>query len=237
MVRAAGFLDRLEVEVSPFRKRVLESPLLAQLREGTLTRDHYARFLVEVFHYAKHTPRLLAAAASRLGSECRELAARFLENAREEAGHDLWALADLRAMGHPTDRLADSVPLPSTEALVAYSYYLVNYVDPRGLLGPNYALETLGSGVATDTALRVKEVLGVDDRAVRFLAGHGAADQHHVLALRRVTASFATSADVQALVVRGAQAVYTLYAGMLAEVWSEVRTASPASCVAAGGVR
>jgi thiaminase len=60
------FIDQLEVTVAPLRQRTLESPFPLQLRDGTLRTAHYARLLVEIYHYVKHSTRLSAFAASRL---------------------------------------------------------------------------------------------------------------------------------------------------------------------------
>src|SRR5262245_63499903 len=78
------FIDQLEAIVAPLRQRTLESPFPLQVRDGTLKREHYARLLVEIYHYVKHSTRLLALAASRLGPHQRRLFQRFLDNAKEE---------------------------------------------------------------------------------------------------------------------------------------------------------
>jgi pyrroloquinoline quinone (PQQ) biosynthesis protein C len=217
------FVDELEREVAPNRNRLLGAAFFGALRNGTLTRAQYGRFLVEVFHYSRHTPRLLAAASSKLKFEDQGLFDRFMENAHEEAGHDRWALQDLASLGWNIEQVITSDPLPSTEAMVAFSYYVINYLDPLGLLGSNYALETLGSGAATDVASQLQRTLGIGPESLTFLSGHGEADQDHVIHLKRVTNEFARSPEVQRLVVRAAKTVYHLYRAMMDEVWEAAK--------------
>src|SRR4051794_14890478 len=112
------FIDELEAAVAEPRKRLLSSVFFQQLKQGTLTKAHYARYLVEVYHYVKHSTRLLAAAAARLGPERQPLFARFIEHAQEEAGHEEWALSDLSALGIEREKVVNSVPLPSTDGIV-----------------------------------------------------------------------------------------------------------------------
>ena len=215
------FIDQLEVTVAPLRQRTLESPFPLQLRDGTLKTAHYARLLVEIYHYVKHSTRLLALAASRLGPDQRRLFQRFLEHAKEESGHEQWALGDLRALGANQDDVIASAPLPSTVALYAYQYYVIEHVNPIGLLGYIYALETLGSGSGAAMGNRVKTVLGVGDEAVTFLLGHGDSNVVHVEKLRALIDKHARAAVEQTVIRDSAVATYAYYRQMLDDVWED----------------
>jgi pyrroloquinoline quinone (PQQ) biosynthesis protein C len=198
------------------------------VHDGSLTIAHYARLLVEIYHYVKHSTRLLALAASRLGSDQPRLFKRFLEHAEEESGHDLWALNDLRALGADQESVIASSPLPSTVALYANQYYVIEHIHPIGLLGYIYALETLGSGSGAAMGTRIKTLLGVGDEAVTFLVGHGESDVVHVQKLRALVEEHAQLAAEQVVIRDSAVASYTYYTQMLADVWShcEVRLAT-----------
>ena len=214
----SDFIDELEASVAPHRQKLLGCSFFRQLMDGTLTKKQYEAFLIQVYHYTKHTPRLLTAAASRLPPGYEQLFDRLMENAHEELGHHLWALEDVRALGGDAEKAAVSLANASTEALTAYSYYVINYVSPIGLLGTNYALETLGGAGAVSIANRLKEVLKIGDDAVTFIHGHGETDVGHVEHLKRVTREFARTADDKQLIIRTAQVVYRLYLNMMNEV-------------------
>jgi pyrroloquinoline quinone (PQQ) biosynthesis protein C len=199
---------------------VLESPFLVHLAAGRLKTAHYARVLVEIFHYTRHTPRLLAAACARLRPADQRLFDHFMNNAHEEAGHDRWALADLAALGYDVEAVVKSDPLPATAAMVAYSYWVIDHVDPRGLLGSNYALETLGAGPAGDLAGLLQRQLGIPDAALTFLRGHADSDPGHISALSDVLNTI-DDPEVEALVLRTARVVYSLYRSMLDQAFDE----------------
>ena len=114
-----SFAVQLERAVVPARGRLFDTKFFSAVRGGTLTKTHYSGFLRQVYHYASHTPRLLAAAAARLPADAELLFQHFMHNAHEETGHHRLALQDLHTMGVDTGEVLESRPLPATEAPVA----------------------------------------------------------------------------------------------------------------------
>lgn len=214
------FVAVLESAVAPWRERMLDAQFFRSLKDGTLRREHYARFLIEIYHYVKHSTRLLAAAAARLGPEKHRLFARFAEHMQEEAGHDRWALSDLEALGVVPARVVTSTPLPATDAMVGFQYYAIEHLGPVSILGYIYALETLGSGASTSVAEALKRVLGVGDNALTFLVGHGEADVGHVEKLKDLVRVEAETQTDRELIQRTAICTYYLYEAMMAGVWA-----------------
>lgn len=221
------FVEVLESAVAPWRARMLDAQFFRSLKDGTLRREHYARFLVEIYHYVKHSTRLLAAAAARLGPEKHRLFARFAEHMQEEAGHDQWALSDLEALGIAPARVVATTPLPATDAMVGYQYYAIEHLGPISILGYIYALETLGSGASASVAEALKRVLGVGDNAVTFLLGHGEADVGHVEKLESFIRSEAETPADRELIQRTAVCTYYLYEAMMAGIWAAAEKGEP----------
>jgi pyrroloquinoline quinone (PQQ) biosynthesis protein C len=217
------FIQELESAVATPRRMLLSGTFFQQLKAGTLTKAHYARHLVEIYHYVKHSTRLLAAAAARFGTERQALFTRFIDHADEEAGHEEWALNDLRTLGIDTKKVVASTPLPATDAMIGLQYYLIEHVTPVALFGYIYALETLGSGPAGELATLLKHVLGVGDDALSFLLGHSESDIGHVEKLRAVIEANVHTPAEQAAIVRCAVASYSLYAVMMSQVWDDVK--------------
>lgn len=223
----SDFVEVLESSVAPWRKRMLSAQFFSSLRDGTLKREHYARFLIEIYHYVRHSTRLLAAAASRLGPDRQRLFARFVEHMEEEAGHDQWALSDLKALGVDPVRVVNSTPLPATDAMVGFQYYAIEHLGPVSILGYIYALETLGSGTSNAVAEALKRIPGVGDDALTFLLGHGEADVGHVETLKSfVRAEAETQAD-RALIQRTAICSYHLYEAIMESVWVAAENGEP----------
>src|SRR4030095_9279247 len=93
------FIDELEAEVAPLRRDFLSAAFFCRLNDGSLTRQHYAKLLIEIYHYVKHSTRLLALAAGHTSPLRGDLFRRFVAHIGEESGHEMWALADLAALG------------------------------------------------------------------------------------------------------------------------------------------
>ena len=59
----------------------------------------YAGYLVNVYHYARHSPQVISLAASRAVQSNREPAAYLMHHGTEEIGHEQWASSDLSTWG------------------------------------------------------------------------------------------------------------------------------------------
>jgi pyrroloquinoline quinone (PQQ) biosynthesis protein C len=209
--RMLEFVDQLEAAVLPARRAFLSAEFFRRLTDGSLTRAEYARLLTEIYHYVKHSTRLLALAAARTSPLRVDLFRRFVTHIGEESGHEQWALQDLHALGIDPHTVVASSPAPETEAMVALQYYLIEHETPLAVLGYIYALETLGSGPASAVAARLKTVLNVADGALTFFTRHSDSDVHHVKKLQQVLAAEATSPTDKQATTRSAVATYVLY--------------------------
>ena len=138
------------------RQQVLEgikaTDTLTNLIAGKLEPRVYARYLTNVWHYAQHSAIVIGTAGSRCVTDDPALAHYLLHHAREELGHDQWALDDLAAMGIGEDAVRASRPTPSCAAMVGVEcaamvgveYYTAMHANPVGLFGWMYVLEAMG---------------------------------------------------------------------------------------------
>src|SRR4030095_406532 len=126
-----GFVAQLEAAVVPRRRAFLSAHFFRRLADGSLTRDEYARLLTEIYHYVKHSTRLLALAAARTSPSRAALFRRFVTHIGEESGHEKWTLHDLRALGVDPDMVTASSPAPHTEAMFGLQYYLIEHDTPH----------------------------------------------------------------------------------------------------------
>ena len=211
----ARFVDELEAAVTPLRREFFSAAFFRHLAEGSLTREHYTKLLVEIYHYVKHSTRLLALAAGHTSPLRADLFRRFVAHIGEESGHEAWALSDLKALGVNPEPVIASTPCPHTDAMVGLQYFLIQHCSPLAVLGYIYALETLGSGAASPAAERLKQVLHIGDDAVTFLRGHSESDVEHVEKLQALLTQQAQTAAEQQVIVRSAVATYVLYRDVL----------------------
>jgi len=190
-----------------------------RLLEGKLDRDTYVRYLLRVAHqYAPHSPKVMAIAASRCTDTHPELAAYLLHHAAEEQGHDAWALHDLHDLGVPDSAVKSALPVPSCDAMIGYTYYVAAYANPVGLYGWMYILEAVGHDFGGTAAHHLERGLALGKKALRFVAGHGVADQTHTRELEEKISQYIKREPDVRFVHHVADVSANLYVRMFQEV-------------------
>jgi hypothetical protein len=166
--------------------------------EPPITATRWAWHLVAQWYCAHHSVDLLPEAVACYDAAGRpDLAAFARRKLEEERGHDLFPLADLRALGYDADSLVRALaPPPSVHALVDYARGCVRGPQPVELLGYIYALErrvicipetcltelagVLPAGVEAASGIRA-HVSELDpehvEEAITFITGLGAPDR------------------------------------------------------------
>jgi pyrroloquinoline quinone (PQQ) biosynthesis protein C len=206
------------------RKRVragLEgTAIVRSALSGTVDRRLYARYLTNAFHYAGHSPKVMAVAASRCMDDHPDLAAYLLHHADEERGHDRWALSDLQALGVDEATVRATAPVVSCSALVGYVHYVARVANPVGLFGWMYVLEAVGEDLGTPLARRLQEAMP-GPGGHRFVAGHGLADVGHTQELTEQISTHVQRPEDVRDVDRVADVVADLYVRMFREIGEE----------------
>jgi heme oxygenase len=198
------------------RTRVLKSVL-----DGSLDRDAYVRYLVNAYNYAQYSPRVMALGASRALATHPELASYLLHHATEEQGHDLWALADLGDLGVPEAVARARRPVLACSALIGYVHFAAGHAKPIGLFGWMYVLEAVGNDLGTEIARRIDEGLKLGGRALRFVAGHGIADQDHTAEITEKIERHLEAPEDRRFVQEVAEVSGDLYLRMFREIGGE----------------
>jgi pyrroloquinoline quinone (PQQ) biosynthesis protein C len=206
------------------RKRVAAglqaTPVLQSALAGKVNREQYARYLMNAWHYAGHSPKVMAIAAARCMDDHPELAAYLLRHAAEERGHDGWALGDLRSLGVTEETVRSSTPVPSCAAMIGYVHYVAGVANPVGLFGWMYVLEAVGEDFGRAFAAKLKDAVP-GEASHRFVTGHGVADVGHTHELAEQIGNHVRSeADVRD-VNRVADVVADLYVRMFREIGEE----------------
>lgn len=209
-----AYLEGLNRFLEKPRRRFMSNRLIRHVVQGTLTRELYAAQLVETWHFVRFTPTYILTAASRLVEGHDALRKRFLKHAREELGHDQWALSDLEALGVDVEQVKRSMPLPNTAALVAYQLHTVEKGNPVGLLGLEYAMEGSTAESAGPLIARIKQLLGLEDQALRFFSRHAEVDAHHAEENTATLLELVRTREDRMAVARNARDSYILYAAL-----------------------
>ncbi|MCB0393581.1 MAG: iron-containing redox enzyme family protein [Bdellovibrionales bacterium] len=135
----------------------------------------YALFLAQVFHFVKHSSRIMSAVASRLPHSHEKIHSMLLQHANEEKGHQFLAVTDLKALGY---KVSDLPELNSTRCFYETQYCKALFGNPIAFYG--YALTLEGTAV-----MRLKEVYSKckefhGDSASHFFKVHSVDDDQHV---------------------------------------------------------
>jgi pyrroloquinoline quinone (PQQ) biosynthesis protein C len=153
--------------------------LIKSIFDGQLSKPQYAAYLIDVFHYATHSSRVIGAAGSGLVNSHPRLAQYLFHHAQEELGHEEWARSDLRDLGWSDERISSSNPSEACLQMLALEFYYAFHANPVGLFGWLFTLESLGGDVGGNIARAIDACLKLKGKATYFLSGHGEADLHH----------------------------------------------------------
>lgn len=168
--------------LSEVRRLVLQNlkgtAAVASVLAGEADPGVYSRYLTNVWHYAQHSATVIGLAGSRCVHEHPKLADYLLHHAREELGHEKWAIDDLAALGLGGEALEATRPTTSCAAMIGFEYYIAGHANPVGLFGWLYVLESMGDDLGGVVSDRIRESLDVPS-GVKFLQGHGEADEEH----------------------------------------------------------
>ena len=181
------------------RQRVVEdiqqTPFVSRVLEGHPQREHYVRYLTNVWHYARHSACVIGmAGANCVLRQQAELADYLLHHAREELGHEEWVLDDLRALGEDPSEVVNTRPVPACAAMVGFEYYTAMHANPVGLFGWLYVLEAIGDDLGHICGDHMAKAFDVPD-GVKFLKGHGDADEQHTKDLTEQITNNVSDAD------------------------------------------
>lgn len=225
------FLPKLRDEAARLVEATDRSPMGA-LFDGIATRDLYVAFLQETWHYVRYTSGTLLFAGERLNKLGQHswLAEVLIEKSAEEKGHDLWALADLAALGVTEKQVLATAPSSAVAAYNGWTKFVASSPFPIGYLGVAYALENLAvqrAGKGADALRRVARIPNIAN-AVSYLVGHGEADVGHVAELEAVFERVADPAQHDAALgsAIATRLMYTAMAQNLSEVAAQGRLAA-----------
>ncbi len=181
-------------------KQFNSSPAIKRLIAGELSVAHYQALLREIYFYARESPQFFSAIPIHLRGRQREFTKMMLRHAASEAGHDHLALADLKTLGNNVETIPFERPLPETSALIGFSFYLIQYLNPVSYLGFVFHLEYLPTHFGEQYAKGLLSA-GIPPAAMTFIGEHVEADVgHNRLMAEYVKHLLATERDVEDMI-------------------------------------
>ena len=124
---------------------------------------------------------------------------------------------DLKSIGLLDEADLEATPLPATEALIGYLYYVGLRYGPIARLGYSFWAEGAHSHIQ-EVLGKVCKDLQFTSRNVTFFGAHAEADQEHIQQVEEAIAKYAQTPQEQALVQRVATTTLSLTGQLLDQV-------------------
>ncbi|MEU6561287.1 iron-containing redox enzyme family protein [Nocardia nova] len=180
-----GLFARLDHSIGALWEEANRSRLWRHLLEEDIDISLYGAVMTQIYHYARHNSINQAVAAFRATPEDTDLLRYAYKHAREELGHEKFAVHDLRAIGvlGPDEQITES-PVIANQALVRYLYGVALCDGPIPRLGYSYWAESVEPHMRP-LLQRLRETLGLTDNEMTFFEAHGDIDVRHFEDVKR----------------------------------------------------
>lgn len=158
-----------------------------------VSRELYRDLMLEIHHYTRHNSTNQAAAAF---VEAPEGLLKFVyRHAAEELGHEKMVAHDLRTVGLLDEADLRRKPLPPTEALIGYLYFVALRYGPIARLGYSFWAESVYGHIA-ELLEKISRDLSLQRHNITFFGSHIQADKDHSAQVEEAVERFAaTPAD------------------------------------------
>ena len=211
----ATFLDTVQQTVDAEWAKIKQGGFWRRVMEAPVPMGLYRDLMLQVYHYSRHNSMNQAITAFQPAPE--GLLKFVYKHAAEELGHERMVIHDLKSidMFEESDLLA--APLPATEALIGYLYYVALRYGAVARLGYSFWAEGVYGHIAEPFA-KISKDLALTSKNLTFFGSHAQADEAHIQQVTEAIAKFATSADDQSAVLKVARTTLFLTGQLIDQV-------------------
>jgi pyrroloquinoline quinone (PQQ) biosynthesis protein C len=183
-----------------------------------VSRELYQKLMIEIYHYTKHNSMNQAVASFVAAPE--GLLKFVYQHAYEELGHERMVTHDLEAIG-----LLDKVklyqnPLPATEALTGYLYYVALKYGAVARLGYSFWAESVYSHI-DELIQKIRTDLNLTNKEMSFFVAHSRIDTKHFQEVSEAIINFAVTDEQKSLIKQVTKTTMFLTFQMLEQVLSD----------------
>jgi hypothetical protein len=185
-------MSKLKARLEHEMENLQQSPnLFKVLEEGFADKRLYGIYLTETYHYTFHNSRNQALVAARKEPLSVNYIKYCLKHALEEAGHEMMAFHDLKNLGYQ-DLTVEQLPAPliTTQALIAYLYYVSEYGNPVARLGYSFWAERSYEYIKPLLNL-LSSGLNIEKKSMTFFNEHSEIDEQHAIDVENAIERFA----------------------------------------------
>jgi hypothetical protein len=211
----SSFVKSLRAVVDAQWSDIKRGEFWQSVQQRPVRKELYRDMMLQVFHYSRHNSINQAVAAFVPAPE--GLLKFVYRHAAEELGHEKMVIHDLKSIGMWSDEDADASPLPATEALIGYLYFVGLRYGAVARLGYSFWAEGAHAHIQEILAKVCKD-LQFTSRNITFFGAHAEADLEHIQQVEEAIARYAVTAQDQALVLRVATTTLSLTGQLLDQV-------------------
>ncbi|MBP7567972.1 MAG: iron-containing redox enzyme family protein [Burkholderiaceae bacterium] len=198
--------DWATIKAGRFWNRVLSQPV---------TVDLYRDLMLQIYHYSSHNSMNQAAVAIQPAPEA--LLKFVYRHAAEELGHERMVVRDLQSIGALREGDLARPPLPATEALMGYLYFVSFRYGAIPRLGYSFWAEGVYPHIR-DVFAKISRDLTLEPRNVTFFGSHAQADAEHIQQVEDCIERFALTPEQQEAVTTVARTTLFLTGQLLEQV-------------------
>jgi 3-oxoacyl-[acyl-carrier-protein] synthase-3 len=178
--RLAALLQRLAEVWHGYRSEASRTPLVRALVQRRFTDDDYLRWMACWIPQVREGSRWMREAVASMRAPYAALADLVETHAGEEQFDFRILFDDYRSAGGTAENIDALRRTPGGEALNSYLHAKAAEPSPVGLLGAIYVIEGTGQRIVPALLPLLQSQLKLPPSALRFLAYHGASDEHHL---------------------------------------------------------
>lgn len=207
------------IEATDANRREMEAiPKINAMIHHGLTLPEYQAFLHDLYHVVWHFCPAMAAAASRMSDDFRQVRYELYGDIEEERGHEGWVLEDIAAVGGSVEGVKVTSPSAPVQAMIAFNYASSEREHPCAVLGMLYTLEVMSSVYGGRVSDSIARSLGrdIDAGGFKFLSSHASMDLDHMAKLN-VLIKTIEDPRAQAAIINSVRVNFYLFGEMFKE--------------------
>jgi 3-oxoacyl-[acyl-carrier-protein] synthase-3 len=215
---AQSLVRQLGVVWFDFEDRLRRVPIVAKLYAGSFTTEDYKALLFNLRQQVIDGSRWISRAASSITAEHFEVRSAFIGHSGDEHRDFEMLESNYAAVGGSLEEIRNGRKNIGSEALSAYMLQRASEENPFELIGAMFIIEGLGNRIAKQWGERIKEQLGLENRAVSFFLYHSESDVKHFRRLDLAIGAGILTEKRVAEIVKCSKVTARLYALQLEEI-------------------
>ena len=210
-----NFIQSLQQVVDAEWASIKQGVFWQTVMNEPVSRPLYRDLMLQIYHYSRHNSMNQAVAAFVPAPE--GLLKFVYRHAAEELGHERMVTHDLRSIDLLDEADLLKAPLPATEALIGYLYYVALRYGAVARLGYSFWAESVYGHIQGPFA-KISRDLQLTSKNLTFFGSHAEADADHSQQVEDAIVRFAVTEQDQAQVMKVARTTLSLTGQLLDQV-------------------